>query len=211
VDPDAVEIRVLGCLIEKQRTTPDAYPLTLNSLRLACNQSTNRDPVLDLGESEIRAALERLGRRRWTRLASWSSGRSMKYRHLLDETLGLDGPQVSLLAVLMLRGPQTPGELRQRTERLHRFGEAELDEAIAALEGRELVRQLPRRPGQREQRYEQLLGEGAASGPVEEAAAPPNAEGAPPADGLPERVAQLERELGSVRDELRALREELGT
>ena len=167
--------------------------------------------MLDLGESEIRAALERLGRRRWTRLASWSSGRSMKYRHLLDETLGLDGPQVSLLAVLMLRGPQTPGELRQRTERLHRFGEAELDEAIAALEGRELVRQLPRRPGQREQRYEQLLGEGAASGPVEEAAAPPNAEGAPPADGLPERVAQLERELGSVRDELRALREELGT
>jgi len=210
VDPDAVEIRVLGCLIEKQRTTPDAYPLTLNSLRLACNQSTNRDPVLALGESEIRAALERLGRRRWTRLASWSSGRSMKYRHLLDETLGLDGPQLSLLAVLMLRGPQTPGELRQRTERLHRFGEAELDEAIAALEGRELVRQLPRRPGQREQRYEQLLGEGAAPGPVAEAAAPAVEESAPPPDGLPERVAQLERELASVRDELRTLREELG-
>jgi uncharacterized protein YceH (UPF0502 family) len=210
VDPDAVEIRVLGCLIEKQRTTPDAYPLTLNSLRLACNQSTNRDPVLDLGESEIRGALERLGRRRWTRLASWSSGRSMKYRHLLDETLGLDGPQLSLLAVLMLRGPQTPGELRQRTERLHRFGEAELDEAIAALEARELVRQLPRRPGQREQRYEQLLGEGAAPGPVAESAAPVVEESAAPPDGLPERVAQLERELASVRDELRTLREELG-
>jgi uncharacterized protein len=210
VDADAVEIRVLGCLIEKQRTTPDAYPLTLNSLRVACNQSTNRDPVLDLGESEIRGALERLGRRRWTRLASWSSGRSMKYRHLLDETLGLDGPQLSLLAVLMLRGPQTPGELRQRTERLHRFGEAELDEAIAALEGRELVRQLSRRPGQREQRYEQLLGEGAAPGPVAETAAPAAEESAPPPDGLPERVAQLERELAAVRDELRTLREELG-
>ena len=177
MEPDAVEIRVLGCLVEKQRTTPDAYPLTLNSLRLACNQSTNRDPVLDLSESEIRGALERLGRRKWTRLASWSSGRSMKYRHMLDETLGLDGPQISLLAVLMLRGPQTPGELRQRTERLHHFGEAELEETIAALEGRELVRQLPRRPGQREQRYEQLLGEGAARGrepdrPEEPAPAP---------------------------------------
>jgi uncharacterized protein len=208
VEPDAVEIRVLGCLIEKQRTTPDAYPLTLNSLRLACNQSTNRDPVLDLEESEIRGALERLGRRRWTRLASWSSGRSMKYRHMLDETLGIDGPQISLLAVLMLRGPQTPGELRQRTERLHRFGEAELDEAIAALEGRGLVRQLPRRPGQREQRYEQLLGEGAA--PVAAAEAPAPAEVAAPADGLPERVARLEQELAAVRAELRSLRAELG-
>jgi uncharacterized protein len=208
VDPDAVEIRVLGCLIEKQRTTPDAYPLTLNSLRLACNQSTNRDPVFDLGESEIRGALERLGRRRWTRLASWSSGRSMKYRHLLDETLGLGGPELRLLAVLMLRGAQTPGELRQRTERLHRFGEAELDETIAALEGRELVRQLPRRPGQREQRYEQLLGEGAA--PDEESELPEDPESAPPADGIPDRVARLEQELASVRDELRTLREELG-
>ena len=92
MEPDAVEIQVLGCLIEKQRTTPDAYPLTLNSLRLACSQSTNREPVVDYDEREIRAALERLGRRRWTRLASWSSSRAMKYRHLLDETLELSGP-----------------------------------------------------------------------------------------------------------------------
>jgi uncharacterized protein len=202
VEPDAVEIRVLGCLIEKQRTTPDAYPLTLNSLRLACNQSTNREPVLDLDESEIRAALERLGQRRWTRLASWSSGRSMKYRHLLDETLGLGGAEISLLCVLMLRGAQTPGELRQRSERLHGFGEEDLAATLAGLEERELVRQLPRRTGQREQRYEQLLGTGDADAPapVEPAAA----------DGLPERVARLEAELASVRDELRALREELG-
>jgi uncharacterized protein YceH (UPF0502 family) len=203
VEPDAVEIRVLGCLVEKQRTTPDAYPLTLNSLRLACNQSTNRDPVMDLDEGEIRGALERLGNRRWTRLASWSSGRSMKYRHLLDEALGLDGAQVSLLTVLMLRGPQTPGELRQRTERLHRFGDEELDETIAALEERGLARQLPRRPGQREQRYEQLLGAAA------EADAPPAAE--PAGDGRPDRIARLEEEVAELRAELRALREELGT
>ena len=201
MEPDAVEIRVLGCLVEKQRTTPDAYPLTLNSLRLACNQSTNRDPVMELGESEIRGALERLGHRMWTRLASWSSGRSMKYRHLLDDALGLDGAQVSLLAVLMLRGPQTPGELRQRTERLHRFGDEELGETIAALEGRGLVRQLDRRPGQREQRYEQLLGSAEQAEEV-----------APADDGRPpDRVARLEEEVAALREELRALREELGT
>ena len=125
----------------------------------------------------------------------------MKYRHLIDETLGLDGPQLSLLAVLMLRGPQTPGELRQRTERLHHFGEAELDEAIAVLEGRDLVRQLPRRPGQREQRYEQLLGEGA--DPDE-----PDLE--PTGDGQPDRIARLEEEVAALREEVRALREELG-
>ncbi len=195
---------MLGCLIEKQRTTPDAYPLTLNSLRLACNQSTNRDPVLDLGESEIRAALDRLGQRRWTRLASWSSGRSMKYRHMLGETLDLDEAQVSLLAVLMLRGAQTPGELRQRTERMHRFGEEELGASLGRLEERELIRLLPRRPGQREQRYEQLLGE------VSDMPAEAESQAAPPAGDLEARVEQLESELAGLRDEVRALREELG-
>jgi uncharacterized protein YceH (UPF0502 family) len=208
-------MRVLGCLIEKQRTTPDAYPLTLNSLRLACNQSTNRDPVLDLDEDAIRAALERLGRRRWTRLASWSSGRSMKYRHMLDETLDLDGAQISLLAVLMLRGPQTPGELRQRSERLHRFGEEELGATIAVLEERGLVRLLPRRPGQREQRYEQLLG-GPADASAEQSPAPAPAEAAEAAprpgdaDALATRMERVEEELVALRDELRALRRELG-
>ena len=90
VEPDAVEIRVLGCLIEKQRTTPDAYPLSLNALRLACNQSTNRDPVVDYDEATIRDALERLSRRGWARLASGAGSRAAKYRHLLDEALGLD-------------------------------------------------------------------------------------------------------------------------
>jgi len=209
-------MRVLGCLIEKQRTTPDAYPLTLNSLRLACNQSTNRDPVLELEDGEIRAALDRLGQRRWTRLASWSSGRSMKYRHMLGETLDLDEAQVSMLAVLMLRGAQTPGELRQRTERMHRFGEDELETTLAALEERELVRLLPRRPGQREQRYEQLLGGVADAPPATEPAPAPVAhvvESAPPtagSDGIDARVERLESELAALREELRALRQELG-
>jgi len=121
VDADAVEIRVLGCLIEKQRTTPDQYPLSMNALRLACNQSTNRDPVVDYDERTIKAALDRMSDRGWTRLASGAGSRALKYRHLLGEALELSEPELSLLAVLMLRGPQTPGELKQRTERLYRF------------------------------------------------------------------------------------------
>src|SRR5204863_3101658 len=109
VDVDAVEIRVLGCLIEKQRTTPDAYPLSLNSLRLACNQTTNRDPVVVYEDREIKAALDRLSNRGWTRFASGASSRALKYRHLFDEALSLSGEEISLLGVLMLRGPQTVG------------------------------------------------------------------------------------------------------
>src|SRR5918998_3166793 len=114
-----VGIRVLGALVEKARTTPDAYALTLNTLRLACNQSTNRDPVTELDDAAIRAALERLSRRRWARLASGAGSRAPKYRHLLSDTLGLGDDELSLLALLMLRGAQTPGELKARGERLH--------------------------------------------------------------------------------------------
>src|SRR3954471_13586918 len=119
VEPDAVEIRVVAALVEKQRTTPDQYPLSANSLRLACNQSTNRDPVVDYDEPTIRDALQRLSRRGWVRLASGPGSRAVKYRHLFDGELGLDDAEISVLAVLMLRGPQTPGELKVRTERLH--------------------------------------------------------------------------------------------
>src|ERR687898_3528390 len=122
MDPDAVEIRVVGCLLEKQRTTPDAYPLSLNALRLACNQATNRDPVVDYDEAAVVDALRRTALRKWTRLASGAGSRARKYRHLLDEALGLDDAELSILAVLMLRGPQTPGELKQRADRLHAFG-----------------------------------------------------------------------------------------
>jgi uncharacterized protein YceH (UPF0502 family) len=111
VDADAVELRVLGCLVEKQRTTPDVYPLSLNSLRLACNQATNRDPVVDYDEPTIRAALDRLSRKGWTRLASGPGSRVAKFRHLLDDALSLTPSELSVLAVLLLRGPQTPGEL----------------------------------------------------------------------------------------------------
>ena len=158
-DIGPVEVRVLGCLIEKQRTTPDAYPLSLNSLRLAANQSTNRDPVMELDEPTIRAALQRLGDRGWTRLASGAGSRAIKYRHLLDDALSLTPSQLAVLAVLMLRGPQTPGELKVRTERLYPV--SSLDDVVAtldALEGRELVERLPRRPGQKEERFRQLLG-----------------------------------------------------
>ncbi|HSC91248.1 MAG TPA: YceH family protein [Gaiellaceae bacterium] len=161
MDADEVELRVLGCLIEKQRTTPDVYPLSLNALRLACNQTTNRDPVVDYDEPTIRASLERLGRKGWTRLASGPGSRAVKYRHLLEETLSLTPSQLSVLAVLLLRGPQTPGELKARTERLYPFGSLEdVHAALGQLAERGLAGRLPRRPGQKEERYRQLLGGG---------------------------------------------------
>jgi uncharacterized protein len=224
MEPDAVEIRVVGCLIEKQRTTPDVYPLTLNALRLACNQSTNRDPVVDYDENTIRSAIERLVQRKWATLASWSNRRSMKYRHTLDGALGLDDAEVSVLAVLMLRGAQTPGELKARTERLHSFGETgELTGTLGRLIERGLVLRLDRRPGQREERYAHLLSEGADAAeavagavPAEPAASPaaprvPAAPGpaAPPSSGN-ERVERIERQLAELRAEIKALREELG-
>jgi uncharacterized protein len=231
VEPDAVELRVVACLVEKQRTTPDQYPLTLNSVRLACNQSTNRDPVVDYDEATIRAALDRLGRRKWTTLASWSTARSVKYKHLLDQALGLSAPQLALLTVLMLRGPQTPGELRQRSERIHRFeSNEELEGTLAELVERELAVALPRRPGERGQRYAHRLAEAEAEAEAEAAepaaapapepapapAAAPEPEPAPappdsPGDGLASRVERLEGEVAALREQLRALREELGT
>ena len=159
MDADPVEIRLLGCLIEKQRTTPDAYPLSLNSLRLAANQSTNRDPVMDLDEITVRNAVRRLGDRGWARLASGAGSRAIKYRHLLDDALSLTPSQLAMLAVLMLRGPQTPGELKSRTERLYPFPSLEdVHRTLQDLSDRELVERLDRRPGQKEERYRQLLG-----------------------------------------------------
>jgi len=196
---------VLGCLIEKQRTTPDVYPLTLNALRLACNQSTNRDPVVDYDETTIRGGLERLARRRYVRLASGHTTRATKYRHLLDDTLSLDGPELSVLAVLMLRGAQTPGELRQRTERLHRFADHdELQAVLDRLSEREFVERLERRPGQKEQRYRLMLDE-------DERAEP--AVAAPAAPALPDendRLTRLEREVAQLREEVAELRTQLG-
>jgi uncharacterized protein len=205
MEPDAVEIRVLGCLIEKQRTTPDVYPLTLNALRLACNQSTNRDPVVDYDENTIRGGIDRLVQRKWATLASWANRRSMKYRHTLDGTLGLDDPEIAVLDVLMLRGAQTPGELKTRTERLHRFaGMDELGETLERLIERELVARLERRPGQREERYRHLLGDGEVPESEEQEATPQQA----PSESLDERLKRLEGEVAELRSELRTLREQ---
>jgi uncharacterized protein len=221
MEPDAVEIRVVGCLLEKQRTTPDAYPLSLNALRLACNQATNRDPVVDYDEATVVEALRRLALRGWTRLASGAGSRARKYRHLLGEALGLDDAELSLLAVLMLRGAQTPGELKQRSERLHPFADlAAVQGTLGTLIDRGYVEQAARRPGQKEERYRQLLGGEkdtlAASSPkVSEAggeeppAHPPGPEAS--ANGaVPDRLERLEGDLAELRRQVQALRSELG-
>ncbi|MGP0102361.1 MAG: YceH family protein [Solirubrobacteraceae bacterium] len=227
----ATETRVLGCLLEKQRTTPDAYPLSLNALRLACNQSTNRDPVVDYDEAVIRDALHRLERRGYTRLASGAGSRAAKYRHLLAEALPMSSSEQAVMCVLMLRGPQTPGELKQRTERMHAFGDlSAVHDTLDHLIDRELVARLERRPGHKEERYAQLLqgeeehGPGrepaaaaaaayaheapAAAEPFAHAGAPhvsgaPAASAQPPPQDLLERVARLEREVAELRASMR--------
>jgi uncharacterized protein YceH (UPF0502 family) len=208
-DLEPSEVRVLGCLIEKQRTTPDAYPLSLNALRLACNQSTNRDPVVSYDEDTVRDALHRLGRRRYTRLASGHSSRASKYRHLLDEALGLDAAEQSVLAVLLLRGPQTPGELKQRTERMQPLADlAALQDLLTALIDRGFVAQLARRPGQKEERYRHRLSEDVEGAAVEAAA--PEAAVVPPPPRRDERLDRLESEVAELRQQLETLRQELG-
>ncbi len=192
-----MELRVLGCLIEKQRTTPDVYPLSLKALRGACNQATNRDPVVDYDEPAIREALDRLSRRGWARLASGPGSRTAKHRHLLDAALGLSDAEISLLAMLMLRGAQTPGELKQRTERLHPFASlGAVEETLAQLIERELVGRLQRRPGQKEERYAQLLGGEAVESP------PVHAEALPIVPGLEERVRRLEEQVAALQEAL---------
>jgi uncharacterized protein YceH (UPF0502 family) len=193
VDADAVELRVLGCLLEKQRTTPDVYPLSLNALRVACNQSTNREPVVDYDEPTVRAALERLSRKGWVRLASGPGSRAAKYRQLFDEELELLPSQSALLAVLMLRGAQTPGELKSRSERLYPLGSLDdVHRALDSLIERELVARLPRRPGQKEERYAQLLGGDAVDAP-ERVELP-----LPASPDLEERVRVLEEQVAAL-------------
>jgi uncharacterized protein YceH (UPF0502 family) len=212
------ETRVLGCLLEKQRTTPDAYPLSLNALRLACNQATNRDPVVEYDEAGIRDALHRLERRGFTRLASGAGSRAAKYRHLLAEALPMDSAEQAVMCVLMLRGAQTPGELKQRTERMHAFGALEgVHETLGRLIERELGQRLERRPGQKEERYRQLLqsdeGEEEARDEAQADAWParalsPQAAAGPAAptsavEDLALRVERLEREVAELRAAMR--------
>ena len=188
---DPVELRVLGCLIEKQRTTPEQYPLTLNSLRLACNQATNRDPVLQLDESEVRAAAQSLGTKGYARLATGPGSRTAKYRQLVGEALDLMPAEVSILAVLMLRGPQTAAELKTRTERLAKIDD--VPAVLQRLDAKELVHNVGKGPGQSAERWMHLLGET----PTEPA------EGAAPAEEtLERRVARLEDRLDELERQL---------
>ena len=212
IEPDAAELRVLGAMIEKQRTTPDAYPLSLNALRLACNQATGREPVVDYDEATVREGIARLVRRGWARLASGPGSRATKYRHLLDDELSLSGPELSLLAVLMLRGPQTPGELRVRSERLHHFATLEsLESQLEALAQRRLIVRFERRPGQKEARWSLGEGFGVAGEDHQPASAPalepaPEQAPSPQPPGLEQRVGALERELEALRAVVERLR-----
>jgi hypothetical protein len=220
------QARVVGSLIEKRLTTPQQYPLTLNALVLACNQTSNREPVVNYDESVVEAALSQLKDQRLVRFVLPSHGRSVvRYRQVLDEVLGVDDRQLALLAVLLLRGPQTVGELRTRAERMAAFedlGSVEHDLELMADLGDGLVERLERRRGQKEERWAQLLAEGAgpATGetntpgpdtvpaPLGEAGDPRGGRGAPAP--LPAgRLADLEDEIGALRSEVEALRSEL--
>jgi uncharacterized protein YceH (UPF0502 family) len=227
-----VEQRVLGCLIEKRWTTPDQYPLSINALRLACNQSTNRDPVTRYTEDQISQAGQRLSKYGLARLASGHTTRATKYRHLAEEGLALNRDQLALLCVLLLRGPQTPGELKQRSERMveSELSLADVERVLSELTDRGYVSDLGRRPGQKEDRWAQLLG-GEVPSPAEglsgvgltasrdfdgspseqrvdrpapdvyRPAAPPAATAAQ-VSALEQRVAALEADLAGLREQL---------
>ena len=228
---------MLGCLVEKQFTTPQQYPLTLNALALACSQSTNREPVMAMDDEAVERALTELKELRVVRYVLPSHGKSVtRYRQVLDETHGLDTSRMALLAVLLPRGPQTPGELRSRTGRMAEFasvGEVQYELEVLARQPEPLVRLLPRRPGQKEDRWQQVLapepegGSGAVPAGVsvgsDADSRPParvGASGVPPAPAAPDlenrveelaaEVAALRLRVGELGDSLSALRHSLG-
>jgi len=205
-----VETRVLGCLLEKERLTPENYPLSLNGLTVACNQSTNREPVVSYDEKTVETGVNALREKKLASVIFGAGSRVQKYRHKLLEHYELTPAEVGLICVLLLRGPQTPGELRSRAERMHPFESvAEVETRLEEL-GRgsaPLVRALDARPGQKERRFVQLL-----SAEVPESTAPPHTpfshEAAPPVAPLPTRIDTLTAEVATLRSELEQLREE---
>jgi uncharacterized protein len=204
-----VETRVLGALIEKDITTPDYYPLSLNALVNACNQKNNRDPVMNLDENAVRDALSSLQERRLAGPAGGADSRVTKYEHRLQEVFNFDRRETALVCVLLLRGPQTPGELRGRTERMYQFETLEdVQSGIQKLMDRQppLVRVLPRQPGTKESRYMHLFSGDVAAGFVPPAAAPIARSSG---DQVESRIASLETEVSSLRDEIAELRREL--
>lgn len=203
---DEHQARVVGSLVEKQRTVPDTYPLTLNALVAACNQTSNRDPVVTWGEHEVRAALDALKERGLLRFVHPSHGRSVtRYRHVLDEAEGLDDPEIAVLAVLLLRGAQTVAELRTRTERYSGMAEGGSVEAVLdRLAGRGLVERLERRPGEREPRWRDLVTPWRGEAPVPR---PPAPAATRHAADLEERVSALEVEVAELRSVVDRLRD----
>jgi len=202
---DAVEVRILGSLAEKQLSTPEYYPLTVNALVAACNQKSNREPVMELSENEVQRALDRLQDEKLV----WKvmGGRAVRYDHNLDALWHIDRPAKALLTLLFLRGPQTAGEMRGRSDRLHSFDsvadvESRLQEMAAHPEP--LVRQLPRRPGQKEERWAHTVG----GMVVEEPPAPEHA--TETREPLSARVQRLEEQVAALSAELRGLKEKLG-
>jgi uncharacterized protein len=205
------EARALGALIEKEATTPDYYPLSLNALINACNQRSNREPVMDLDEDDVRQALHGLEAKQIAGRARSADGRVAKYEHWLGEAFNFSRAETALICVLLLRGPQTPGELRGRTERMHEF--AEISDVMAGLQKlleREppLVTLLPRQPGSRESRYAHLL-----SGPAEAAviagASSTTVQGEDPSPQRDERIARLETTVAELQRDVAALREKI--
>jgi hypothetical protein len=211
----AAQARVLGALVEKEVTTPEYYPLSLNALISACNQRSNREPVMNLGEEEVRQALHGLEDRRLAGRARGAEGRVTKYEHWLGEAFNFSRAETALICLLLLRGPQTPGELRGRTERMHRFEEiGDVLAGVQKLMEREpaLVAVLPRQPGTKELRYAHLLSGAAAAAEstFAQREAGPYAEGrAEPDAGQAERIAQLEAEVAELRQEMSALRQKI--
>ena len=207
------QARVIGCLIEKQITTPDQYPLSINALTNACNQKSNRDPVLALAETEVQQLVDVLVRKHVVMERSGFGSRVPKYQHCYCNTefspLKFTPQELAIVCELLLRGPQTPGELRSRAARMAPFADSgEVERALEALAGRAenpVVRRLPRQPGRREARYVQLLtGEPAAELTAEPAALPETAEPITPIDGV--RLERLEEEVRKLRAELDELR-----
>lgn len=202
-----LEVRVLGAMVEKEITTPDYYPLSLNALRNACNQRSNREPVMDLDESTVREGLDSLNRKGLAGPVSTADSRVTKYAHRLQEVFNFDRRETAVLCVLFLRGPQTPGELRGRTERMYRFEDlATVESTLHHLMEREppLVKKLARLPGTKESRYAHLL-----AGDVETWAAAseptPSSAAAGPDD---ERMARLESEVAALQKDLADLRQQ---
>lgn len=203
----ATEARIIGCLLEKQVTTPDQYPMSLNGVVTACNQKSNREPVLSLGESGVQDTLDMLVKKHLVTAQSGFGNRVVKYEHRFCNTefgqLKFSAGELALIATLLLRGAQTPGELRTRSTRLHEFGDtAEVEQALETLASREdgpFVVRLAREAGKRESRFMHLF-----SGEVDEASSP-SAELPAESEGLRERVAELEREMAEIKQQLARL------